>query len=120
MVFIGKSRVFSLVQEQQYETVGQFWDEMAALYGLENLQGLGYLWQGDQFSYAIGLKHGTVPGHNVQITLPDDGWESVTGQTDRLKALYDELYRSGPLQFEIETFFQDGTCHVRYYRAGKP
>jgi hypothetical protein len=42
MVFSGISRVFDLTDEQQYETIGQFWDEMAALYGLENLRGLGY------------------------------------------------------------------------------
>lgn len=117
MVFHGISRVFDLTDEQQYETIGQFWDEMAALYGLENLRGLGYAWQANTLSYAIGLKDGDIKGYNVRIPLPDDGWTIVKGQTDCLKAIYDEIYQNGSLQYEIETFYEDGTCEISYYRA---
>ena len=44
MIFIGISRDFSLKNEDQYNTIGAFWDEMSELYGLESLQGLGYKW----------------------------------------------------------------------------
>ena len=117
MVFYGISRVFDLTNEAQYETIGQFWDEMAAQYGLENLQGLGYQWRENQFFYAIGLKSGHIPGWNVSISLPDDGWDMATGRTEQLKEIYDDIYRQGRLQYEIETFFKDGTCQILYYRT---
>lgn len=118
MVFNGIAKVFDLTNEVQYETIGQFWDEMAALYGLENLQGLGYEWRANQLFYAIGLKDGNIPDYTVSIPLPEDGWVTVHGQTDRLKELYDDIYKHGRLQYEIETFFEDGTCEIRYYRTG--
>ena len=117
MVFTGLSKDFDLTNEQQYETIGQFWDEMALLYGLENLRGLGYGWHGNRISYAIGLKNGDIPNHNVCIPLPDDGWTRVNGQTDQLKAIYDEIYQAGRLQYEIELFYEDGSCEINYYRT---
>ena len=116
MVFKGIARDFSLTNEQQYETIGAFWDEMASKYGLENLLGLGYKWQGGVISYAIGLKSGCIENCNFSIDLPDDGWKTVTGETSCLKEIYDEIYKAGALQFEIETFQEDGTCEIRYYR----
>lgn len=117
VIFKGISKVFSLSKEQQYETIGQFWDEMALIYGLENLHGLGYNWKDNSISYAIGLKNGCIEGYNVSIDLPDNGWASVEGKTDNLKQIYDELYKDGVLQFEIETFYENGNCEIRYYRA---
>ena len=116
MLFKGISKVFSLADEQQYETIGRFWDEMAIIYGLENLQGLGHAWQDNKIAYAIGLKNDRIAGHNVVIELPDEGWMIAEGKTDRLKQIYDEIYKGGPLQFEIETFYENGSCEIRYYR----
>ena len=120
MQFNGISRVFKLTNEEQYETIGQFWDEMALIYGLENIQGLGYKWENDEISYAIGLKNGDIEGYNLSINLPDDGWITASGETYHLKELYDEIYKNGRLTYEIETFFEDGRCEVRYYRADLP
>lgn len=116
MVFKGISKVFSLTNEQQYDTIGRFWDEMAEKYGLENLIGLGYQWQGDDFSYAIGLKDGEIEYSNFSISLPDDGWVTVKGKTDSLKNIYDTIYQDGRLRYEIEMFNEDGTCEISYYR----
>ena len=116
MVFYGISRDFSLKNEEQYNTIGEFWDEMAEIYGLENLEGLGYNWRGPTFSYAIGLKGKIIENHNAIIELPDENWVTVKGETDRLKQIYDEIYKSGPLLFEIETFFENGSCEIKYYR----
>jgi hypothetical protein len=66
-------------------------------------------------SYAIGLKDGDVEGCNVQISLPDDGWKYMKGQTDCLKEMYDEIYQNGRLQYEIELFYEDGSCEISYY-----
>ena len=118
MVFIGITKDFSLANEQQYDTIGQFWDEMANLYGLENLQGLGYKWKDNMISYAIGLKKDFIPGYNLCLELPDLGWVTVKGKTDNLKQMYDEIYKDGALQYEIETFDEQGNCEIRYYRSG--
>ena len=120
MVFEGISKEFLLAGEQQYETIGAFWDDMALLHGLENLQGLGFRWQGGKISYAIGLKNGRIKDHNISITLPDDGWVTVKGKTDNLKQIYDEIYQGGSLQYEIEMFYEDGGCEIRYYRTPNP
>jgi predicted transcriptional regulator YdeE len=116
MVFTGIFKVFNLTNQQQYDTIGAFWDELAAQYGLENLLGLGYLWEDNRISYAIGLKNGLIPGYNLKIVLPDTGWEIAEGKTEGLKELYDEIYKKGPLQYEIEAFNEDGSCAVRYIR----
>ena len=117
MIFNGISRAFKLQNEEQYEAIGRFWDEMSLIYGLENLRGLGYKWENDEIYYAIGLKNGDVEGYNLVIDLPDDGWITAIGETDRLKELYDEIYKNGRLTYEIEIFFEDGSCEISYYRA---
>ena len=116
MIFIGISREFSLKDEDQYNTIGAFWDEMSLIYGLENLQGLGYKWQDGKIYYAIGLKSDSIKGWNLSIELPDDGWTIVLGKTDNLKNIYDEIYTFGPLKYEIETFDEFGECQIKYYR----
>ena len=116
MLFIGISKVFSLKNEEQYNTIGAFWDEMSLLYGLENLQGLGYKWEDGEIYYAIGLKTGNLKDANFSIELPNKGWIIVDGETDNLKNIYDEIYKKGPLKYEIETFTEEGKCQIKYYR----
>lgn len=116
MTFHGIVKEFCLSNEQQYDTIGKFWDEMAMLYGLENLQGLGFNWKENKISYAIGLKTGCIKGCNFRIELPDHNWITVKGKTDNLKQLYDEIYKGGILQYEIETFYENGNCEISYYR----
>ncbi len=116
VTFKGISRVFSLKDQQQFQTIGQFWDELAHIYGLENLRGLGYNWQNNEISYAIGLKNGSISGFNVSIELPDEGWITVKGMTDRLDQIYDEIYEDGPIRFEIEAFYENGECEIMYTR----
>ena len=119
MKFIGISRDFSLNNEDQYNTIGAFWDEMAELYGLESLLGLGYKWDDGMISYAIGLKDGAIAGANLKLELPDNGWAVVKGRTDDLKRIYDEIYRSGRLKMEIEEFTTGGDCVIRYLRRSE-
>ena len=56
MRFIGISRSFSTQNEDQYITIGEFWDELSKIYGKENLRGLGYHLTSDTIEYVIGLK----------------------------------------------------------------
>lgn len=116
MIFKGISKEFSLLNDDQYNTIGDFWDEMAALYGLENLQGLGYKWSNNKISYAIGLKAGDIKDYNLCIELPDEGWIFASGKTDDLREIYDEIYKSGALKYEIETFTECGECKIKYLR----
>lgn len=116
MIFNGITKDFCLTNEQQYDTIGRFWDEMAMLYGLENLQGLGYSWKDNKISYAIGLKNGLIKDCNLHIELPDAGWIIVNGKTDNLKQIYNEIYKDGILRYEIETFDEDGNCKIKYCR----
>ena len=116
MLFKGISKEFSLLNEEQYHTIGDFWDEMALLYGLENLQGLGYKWENNKIYYAIGLKVGEIKDYNLCIELPDENWTIVNGETEKLKEIYDEIYQYGVLKYEIETFDENGKCQIKYYR----
>ena len=92
MIFIGISKEFSLENEEQYNTIGDFWDELSNDYGLENLQGLGYKWENNKIFYAIGLKNGIIKDANFQIELPDNGWYVYNGETDNLKVIYDAAH----------------------------
>lgn len=116
MIFVGVSRVFSLENEDQYNTIGAFWDEISTVYGLENLRGLGYKWKNGQIYYAIGLKQGEIDHSNFKIVLPDENWRIVFGKTDNLKQIYDVIYLEGVLTYEIECFYENGDCEIRYYR----
>ena len=116
MLFFGISKEFSLKNEEQYNTIGDFWDEMSDIYGLENLCGLGYKWEDGKIFYAIGLKNGKINNYNFEIELPDNGWNIYKGLTDYLKNIYDEIYLNGPLKYEIEYFYNNGNCLIKYYR----
>ena len=116
MLFIGILKEFSLLNEDQYKTIGAFWDELSLIYGLENLQGLGYKWENGKIYYAIGLKEGTIKDSNFSCELPDSEWDIFEGETDKLKEIYDIIYIEGSLKYEIETFTKDGRCKIMYYR----
>ena len=116
--FYGISRVFSIQNEDQYRTIGAFWDEMSSKYGLENLRGLGYLWTGESMSYAIGLKEGIIEDYDVEIPIPAGEWKKVKGKTSELPQIYSRIYEDGNLTFEIEEFTSDGECEISFYRIG--
>lgn len=116
MNFKGISRVFSTENETQYNTIGVFWDELAKEYGRSNLRGLGYNWTPATIEYVIGLKEGEIPDSNCTVELPDDGWNVVTGKTNDLGKIYDEIYKDGTLMYEIEMFTDDGDCEIWYLR----
>lgn len=115
MKFIGIRRVFSTKNEQQYQTIGLFWDEMSKLYGRDNLMGLGCNWGSDSIEYIIALKNGEIAEANFEIDLPDE-WTEVCGRTEELSLLYAKIYEDGPLLYEIEEFNDSGECRIRYCR----
>lgn len=116
MKFVGIGKTFSTRNENQYNTIGEFWDALSKEYGKENLRGLGHHWTSDTIEYVIGLKNGTIEHANVFVELPDDGWCRATGKLSELGKIYDEIYRAGKLTYEIETFDENGDCEILYYR----
>jgi len=115
MKYIGIRRVFSTQNEEQYTTIGAFWDEMSGIYGREKLMGLGCNWTGNSIEYVIALKEGIISDANYEIELPDK-WIEAVGRTEELSFIYDEIYKDGPLLYEIEEFDDDGNCRIRYCR----
>ena len=61
-------------------------------------------------------QEGDIKGYNLRIELPDVNWIIVNGETEKLKEIYDEIYKLGPLKYEIETFDENGKCQIKYYR----
>ena len=116
MEFKGISRVFSTIGEQQYYTIGAFWDELSERYGRKNLRGLGYHWTNTSIEYVIGLIDGEIEGWNVSVLLPDSEWTCIKGRTEHLSSLYNDIYQDGPLKYEIEMFDDDGNCVIDYIR----
>ena len=116
MLYQGISRVFSTENEQQYETIGAFWDELTKIYGRDNLRGLGYNWTDASIEYVIGLKEGIIKGCNCAVDLPETGWKTVRGKTENLSQIYDAVYKDGKLTYEIEMFTDDGCCEIMYWR----
>ena len=117
MLFRGIGRTFSTENDQQYETIGAFWDELAAKYGRANLQGLGYGWTERSIEYVIGLNDGEIDGTNRSVDLPDTGWVMVRGQTADLGEIYEQIYQEGRLSYEIERFTDSGDCEIMYCRS---
>ena len=116
MEFKGIGRTFSTVGNQQYNTIGVFWDELSEKYGRENLRGLGYNWTSTSIEYVIGLTAGEIDGWNVSVSLPENGWKRVKGRTENLEEIYNDIYKDGPLTYEIEMFNDDGNCVIDFVR----
>ena len=119
MVFQGISKVFSTVNDRQYETIGAFWDALSGAYGMESLRGLGFHWTEHTIEYVIGFKEGVIPGCDCSVELPDQGWTTVRGKTENLGKIYEAIYLDGPLTYEIESFTEQGDCEIWYWRPAK-
>lgn len=128
MVFKGYSLRFSTLGGRQYEDIGRYWDFFAGLCGRENLLGLGLNWEENSLEYVMGVREGCPLPEPAQVAgaypdarlrevlLPEEGWLEYTGRTEALGALYEAIYRDGPLEYEIEAFGEDGSCRLRVRR----
>ena len=116
MLFKGIGRTFSTENYQQYETIGSFWNELAAKYGRVNLQGIGYGWTERSIEYVIGLIYGEIDEADRAVILPDTGWVMVRGRTAELGEIYEKIYLKGRLKYEIERFTDSGDCEIMYCR----
>lgn len=121
MKISGYSRCFQTKGGVQYDTIGRFWDELSAQFGMENLIGLGFNWTRNTIEYLIGLKYGEIGSGLFReadyrtIILPDKGWLEYRDETENLKELYSEIWNRYTPKYELEEFWEDGTCRVRVY-----
>lgn len=119
---------FDCTDNQQYDNIGKFWDFMSQLYPKEELKGVGYNWANDSFDYVIGADEGKYDfsldcirkeypnSKNVVLELPDRGWKVYTCKIEKLSELYDNIYKDGVLDYEIEEFDNDGECKISILR----
>lgn len=125
MIFKGYVMTFSTVGEKQYETIGKIWDLMSNLYGISNIRGLGYGWTDSSITYCFGFKEelsddvylerletvnelSQKPFRFNKIEIPDSDWKEFNGTVNTIPEVYDEVYKDGNLDFEIETFDEEG------------
>ena len=131
MTVCGVQIRFACKNGEQFEAIGRFWDRMRALCPDKSLLGVGFSWENDTLCYLIGTENG-VPEHAAEmlsdefpgavsaaLLLPDEGWRTYTATADTLDRLYTEIYRDGPLDYEIEQFDADSRAVVRVYRKGE-
>lgn len=120
MIFKGYSKVFSTLNNKQYNLIGYFWDEMILKYDIENLRGLGFNWTETTIEYVIGLKSNekfdNLNYEWKEIELPDENWEEIEGNTNELAQIYTDIYKISSLKYEIEMFYKNETCKIMYIR----
>ena len=112
----GISKTFSTINNSQYKTIDEFWEELIPKYGLENLIGIGFGWADSTIYYMLTLKQGIIDGYNAEIELPKTGWKVKNGKTVNLSQIYDSIYKDGNLKYEVETFDRNGNCKIFYIR----
>jgi len=127
MILQGIQIRFDCANGEQFEAIGAFWDAMRVLFPDRTLSGVGYGWENDTLCYLIGTEDGLPAGTETigqqfpdaeytVLHLPDDGWKRYTATADTLDVLYEEIYRDGPLTYEIERFDADGRAEIRTLR----
>ena len=125
MLFKGYSKRFSLKNNDQYNTIGEYWDYFSDKYGLENLRGLGLNWENGSMEYIIGLKDNSFIECDIEgaiykeVFLPCFGWLVEVGKTLELEEIYNKIYEVSTLIYEIETFNLDGSCKIEFIRNVK-
>ena len=127
MLIRGVQIRFDCKNGEQFENIGVFWDRMRALCPETVLSGVGFGWENDTLCYLIGTEN-DVPtdaaaltdrfpeAKNAELLLPDDGWKRYTATADTLDVLYSEVYKDGPLTYEIERFDADGNAEILIFR----
>ena len=127
MTIKGIKLRFDCADGEQYETIGAFWDAMRTLCPGMELNGVGFGWENDTLSYLIGTENGVpdiveklrerFPGAvHTEMELPNNGWKTYTATANTLDALYAEIYRDGPLDYEIERFDAEGNAVIEIHR----
>jgi predicted transcriptional regulator YdeE len=128
MIFKGIEIRFNCKNNEQYENIGLFWDYMRKAYPGIQLRGLGYSWADDSLGYVIGdyehsiqfdieeIKKQYPSALYVEINLPDNGWQIFSCHINGLGQLYEQIYKDGVLDYEIEEIHSDGNCKISILR----
>ena len=129
MIFKGVKIRFDCKNNQQFTGIGEFWKHMRDLYPNDSLKGVGCNWDNDCLDYIIG-DFVTARNYNmcatiecypnaeyVEIDLPDKGWQIYHCRINELASLYDEIYKDGALDYEIEEIDAYGNCKISILRV---
>jgi predicted transcriptional regulator YdeE len=130
MKFNGIQVRFNCENNEQYENIGLFWEYMTHEFKQFKLQGVGYNWYNNSFDYIIGNCNKNIDfsiakinkrfpsAKQIEINLPDEGWQIYYCKLEELGKIYDEIYKDGPLDYEIEEFDSNGNCKISILRIG--
>lgn len=122
MLFKGFEIKVSCAAWEQVEVLGNFWDKAATMVKIEKLVGLGYNWENNYFSYAIGFidqfdeleKLRDLDAKYVEIELPKNGWITKKGKIEELQQIYEQEFDcyNQKFKYEIERFDQEDNCEI--------
>ncbi|MBP3704146.1 MAG: hypothetical protein J6I98_01310 [Clostridia bacterium] len=109
---------------EQYDVLGAFWDEVRKYHPKMLLVGIGHSWENDTFCYLIG-KEGGLPektvekvcerfpeADSVRLKVPDGHWDVYRGRLEWLDEMYEEIYKDGPLIYEMERIHENGAITI--------
>jgi predicted transcriptional regulator YdeE len=128
MTYHGIKLTFNCKNHGQYTNIPIFFKVMQAAHPNTKLLGVGYSWKGSSFEYLIGnpehswfnieeVKRDLPKAELHTVELPDVGWETHKGLTRQLQDMYEKIWDMGDVKYEIEEFFEDGTCIILIHRG---
>lgn len=122
MFVAGWMKRFPCGHGEQFELIGQFWDEMRRRLPDAELCGVGYGWENDTLCYLIGRLNASPERHAevadakyLTLALPEDGWETWKCGVDALGETYAAIYAVSRLDYEIE--FIGPECTLMIHRV---
>jgi hypothetical protein len=133
ITFIGIGKEFSLKNEDQYNTIGHFWDCMGKLTDKDDLIGFGCNWTRTTMDYYIGFvneynynelkKLLEKEFNNLKIkkfVIPMDNWTLYKGYTKDISKMYDEIWTDKVVTAELEFCTNDGKCYLLINKENDP
>lgn len=125
LTFIGIGRKFSIIGEDQYNTIGRFWDLMSKFTNKDDLIGFGCNWTKTDMEYYIGfiydvdyadiLNNLNSKMKNLKIAkfkLGTNDWNLYEGKTKNISKMYDFIWTDKVVTSELEFFTNDGNCYL--------
>lgn len=125
LTFIGIGKKFSIIGEDQYNTIGRFWDLMSDFTNKDDLIGFGCNWTKTDMEYYIGFIH-DIDYRNIlnnlnfkmknlkikKFKLDTKDWILYKGKTKNINKMYDFIWTDKVVTSELEFFTNNGNCYL--------
>jgi len=125
LTFIGIGKKFSIIGEDQYNTIGRFWDLMSDFTNKDDLIGFGCNWTKTDMEYYIGFIH-DIDYRNIlnnlnfkmknlkikKFNLDTKDWILYKGKTKNINKMYDFIWTDKVVTSELEFFTNNGNCYL--------